>query len=69
MSSDISDFGTWLREHRLARGLTRTHLAHLIIDVAHAAGDSVPGTRAVYRYIYRWERGDGASERYQLYCH
>ena len=60
----------WLRSQREARGWSRPRMARLLIDVAHARGDTqIPDLESMCHNIYRWERGaSGLSDQYRLLC-
>jgi tetratricopeptide (TPR) repeat protein len=62
--------GAWLRREREARGWDRPEMARQLIAAARSKGDSrMPGVKSLTHNIYRWENGDGVSQRYMLaYC-
>jgi hypothetical protein len=62
--------GAWLRRERESRGWDRPEMARQLIAAARSRGDShMPGVKSLTHNIYRWESGDGVSQRYILaYC-
>lgn len=60
----------WLRRERESRGWDRPEMARQLIAAARSRGDShMPGVKSLTHNIYRWESGDGVSQRYVLaYC-
>jgi len=64
-----AELGTWLREQREARGLTKRAMARQIIEAGRAARDkSLPDIDGMCHNIRRWEASEGGlTERYKLY--
>lgn len=62
--------GAWLRRERQARGWDCPEMARQLIAAGKARNDyHVPGVKSLCHNIYRWENGDGISQRYVLaYC-
>ena len=62
--------GAWLRRERESRGWDRPEMARqLIAAVRSRGGGQLPGVKSLTHNIYRWEGGDGVSQRYRLaYC-
>jgi hypothetical protein len=62
--------GAWLRRERESRGWDRPEMSRQLIAAAKSRGDShMPGVKSLTHNIYRWESGDGVSQRYILaYC-
>jgi hypothetical protein len=62
--------GAWLRRERESRGWDRPEMARqLIAAVRSKGGGQLPGVTSLTHNIYRWESGDGVSQRYTLaYC-
>jgi hypothetical protein len=61
--------GAWLRRERESRGWDRPEMARQLIAAARTRGDShMPGVKSLTHNIYRWESGDGVSQRYILAC-
>jgi hypothetical protein len=62
--------GAWLRRERESRGWDRPEMARQLIAAARSRGaGQMPGVKSLTHNIYRWEGGDGVSQRYMLaYC-
>ena len=62
--------GAWLRRERESRGWDRPEMARQLIAAAKSRGSNhMPGVKSLTHNIYRWESGDGVSQRYMLaYC-
>lgn len=62
--------GAWLRRERESRGWDRPEMARQLIAAARSRGSGhMPGVKSLTHNIYRWESGDGVSQRYMLaYC-
>jgi hypothetical protein len=62
--------GAWLRRERESRGWDRPEMARRLIAAARSRGAGhMPGVKSLTHNIYRWESGDGVSQRYMLaYC-
>src|SRR5882757_9444787 len=62
--------GGWLRRERESRGWDRPEMARqLIAAVRSKGGGQLTGVKSLTHNIYRWESGDGVSQRYMLaYC-
>jgi hypothetical protein len=62
--------GAWLRRERETRGWDRPEMARQLIAAARSrGGGQMPGVKSLTHNIYRWEGGDGVSQRYVLaYC-
>jgi hypothetical protein len=62
--------GAWLRRERESRGWDRPEMARQLIAAARSRGvGHMPGVKSLTHNIYRWEGGDGVSQRYLLaYC-
>src|ERR1700743_3808249 len=62
--------GAWLRRERESRGWDRPGMALRLIAAARSRGTGhMPGVKSLTHNIYRWESGDGVSQRYILaYC-
>jgi transcriptional regulator with XRE-family HTH domain len=63
--------GRWLRQQRQQRKWSQHRMARMLIEAAHAEGDSeIPGIESMLYNVYRWERGQNRpTERYRwLYC-
>jgi hypothetical protein len=66
----MSETGAWLRRERESRGWDRLEMARQLIAAGKSRGDNhMPGVKSLTHNIYRWESGDGVSQRYVLaYC-
>jgi hypothetical protein len=58
--------GRWLREQRQARRWDVPEMARRLADAAEDSRGDLPDHECLVRYIRRWERGSGVSERYRL---